>query len=193
VVLHFTDCHCVHPACVALEGVQWLSGTKLPNPDGSVVTSSYRDSDIVNLANCKRPCGPCVAFDEPLDPREGPFSGLADWYRQCGSQEAQAARRDINAWYMDFPDREGMLLSRLQGDSDIVIHQATDELYVHHLLSSSYQTRYEEDARSPDFRLYRSSEYIGGIEVLTLFPCAQQRGALPLRSVRRWRTGETHA
>lgn len=109
-------------------------------------------------------------FDEPLDPCESPFDGLADWYRNCGSQEARAARRDINAWYADFPDRQGMLLSRLQGDSDIVIHQATDELYVHHLLSSSYQTRYEEDTGSPDFRLYRSSEYVGGIEVLTLFP-----------------------
>ena len=63
-----------------------------------------------------------------------------------------------------------MLLGNLQGDSDIGIEQATDELYVHHLLSRSYQARYEEDANSPDFRLYRSSEYMAGIEVLTLFP-----------------------
>jgi hypothetical protein len=62
-----------------------------------------------------------------------------------------------------------MLLGNLQGDSEIGIQQAMDELYVHHLLSRSCQARYEEDASSPDFRLYRSSEYVAGIEVLTLF------------------------
>jgi hypothetical protein len=63
-----------------------------------------------------------------------------------------------------------MLLGNLQGDSEIGILQAIDELYVHHLLSRPYQARYEEDASSPDFRLYQSSEYVAGIEVLTLFP-----------------------
>jgi hypothetical protein len=113
---------------------------------------------------------PTVVFHEPLEPREGPFGGLADWYRHSGSLEARAARRDINAWYAVFPDRDGMLLGNLQGDSDIGIQQAMDELYVHHLLSTSYHARYEEDVSSPDFRLYRSSEYVAGIEVLTLFP-----------------------
>jgi hypothetical protein len=111
-----------------------------------------------------------LVFDEPLEPSEGPFDGLADWYRNSDSREAQAARRDLNAWYAAFPDRDGMLLGNLQGDSDIGIEQATDELYVHHLLSRSHLVRYEEDANSPDFRLYRSSEYVAGIEVLTLFP-----------------------
>jgi hypothetical protein len=109
-------------------------------------------------------------FDEPLDPREGPFAGLADWYRNCGSAEARDARRYINDWYKPFQDRDGMLLGNLRSDSDIGIQTATDELYTHHLLSSSYQARYEEDTSSPDFRLYRSSEYVGGIEVFTLFP-----------------------
>lgn len=113
---------------------------------------------------------PTPVFDEPLDPIEGRFDGLADWYRNSGSPEARAARRDINTWYAPFTDREGMLLGNLQSDSEIGIQQATDELYVHHLLSSSYQARYEEDASSPDFRLYRSSDYVAGIEVLTLFP-----------------------
>jgi hypothetical protein len=63
-----------------------------------------------------------------------------------------------------------MLLGNLQSDIDIGIQTATDELYTHHLLSSSYQVRYEEDVGSPDFRLYRSSEYVAGIEVFTLFP-----------------------
>jgi hypothetical protein len=110
-----------------------------------------------------------LVFDEPLDPTKGPIHRLADWYRRSGSPEARAARSDINAWYAVFPDRNGMLLGNLRGDSDIGIQQATDELYVHHLLSRTYEARYEEDASSPDFRLYRSTEYVAGIEVFTLF------------------------
>jgi hypothetical protein len=110
-----------------------------------------------------------LVFDEPLDPSEGPFNRLADWYRRSSSPEARAARSDINAWYAAFPDRKGMLLGNLRGDSDIGIQQATDELYVHHLLSRTYEARYEEDASSPDFRLYRANDYVAGIEVFTLF------------------------
>jgi hypothetical protein len=111
-----------------------------------------------------------LVFEEPLDPSESRFGGLADWYRSCASPEARAARRGLNVWYGAFQDRDGMLLGNLQSDSDIGIQIATDELYTHHLLSSSYEARYEEDAGSPDFRLYRSSEYVAGIEVFTLFP-----------------------
>jgi hypothetical protein len=69
-----------------------------------------------------------------------------------------------------FPDRAGMLVSRLQGNNDLEIEQATDELYSHHLLAGNYDVSYEENENSPDFRLYRSDEYAAGIEVLTLFP-----------------------
>lgn len=62
-----------------------------------------------------------------------------------------------------------MVLSRLQGDSDAGLLQAIDELYVHHLLSQSCDPRYEEDATSPDFRLYKPSGYVASMEVLTLF------------------------
>jgi hypothetical protein len=111
-----------------------------------------------------------LVFDEPLDPREGPFNGLAEWYRNSGSPEACAARQDINTRYAAFPDRAGRLLGNLRGDSEIGLQQAMDELYAYHLLSNSYQVRYEEDASGPDFRLYRSSEYAAGVEVFTLFP-----------------------
>jgi hypothetical protein len=84
-----------------------------------------------------------LAFDEPLDPSEGPFDRLADWYRKLSMPEARAARSDINAWYAAFPDRKGMLLGNLRGDSDIGIQQATGELYVHRLLSRTYKARYE--------------------------------------------------
>jgi hypothetical protein len=113
---------------------------------------------------------PTSVFDEPLNPREGSFAGLADWYRNCGSAEARAARRCLNDWYNAFQDRDGVLLGNLQGNSDIGIQTATDELYVHHLFSGSCQARYEEDSSSPDFRLYRLSEYVAGVEVFTLFP-----------------------
>ena len=49
-----------------------------------------------------------------------------------------------------------MLLGNLRSDSDISIQQAIDELYIHHLLSRRYQAAYEEDTKSPDFRLYRA-------------------------------------
>jgi hypothetical protein len=111
-----------------------------------------------------------LVFDEPLDPSEGPFDRLADWYRKSSTPEARAVRSDINAWHAAFPDRKGMLLGNLRGDSDIGIQQATDELYVHHLLAGTYEARYEEDASSPDFRLYQGQEYVAGIEVFTLFP-----------------------
>ncbi|TQK52043.1 hypothetical protein FBY35_2468 [Streptomyces sp. SLBN-118] len=62
-----------------------------------------------------------------------------------------------------------MLLSRLRLDEDAEVAQAWDELYIHHLLSQSCEARYEEDENSPDFRLYRSSDYVAGVEVLTLF------------------------
>jgi hypothetical protein len=62
-----------------------------------------------------------------------------------------------------------MLVSRLQGNNDLAIEQATDELYSHHLLAGYYDVSYEEDENSPDFRLYRSDEYVAGIEVLSLF------------------------
>jgi hypothetical protein len=111
-----------------------------------------------------------VVFDEPAGPTPGPYTGLADWYRNSGSADARSARADINAWYAVFPDRTRRLLSRLQSTDDLEIEQATDELFAHHLLPSSYEARYEEDETSPDFRLYQSPGYIAGIEVLTLFP-----------------------
>lgn len=110
-----------------------------------------------------------MIFAEPEDPSDGPFGGLAAWYRNSASSEARAARETINAWYAAFADRDTMVMSRLQSDNDSKILQAIDELYVHHLLSQSCEPRYEEDNTSPDFRLYRSSEYIAGVEVLTLF------------------------
>ena len=110
-----------------------------------------------------------LIFDEPSAPRVGPFQSTGDWYLHSDSPEARAARSEINKWYSTFPDRDGMVLSRLRGNDEIGAAQALDELYVHHLLSGYCEARYEEGEQSPDFRLYRSGNYLAGIEVLTLF------------------------
>ncbi|MFG1924395.1 hypothetical protein [Cryptosporangium sp. NPDC048952] len=107
-------------------------------------------------------------FGEPVAPRSGPFTDLATWLRR--STQAQATRTAINGWYSNFPDRDGMVLSRLRGDSEVGIYQAIDELYAHHLLAQSNEVRYEEDAHSPDFRVYRDSNQVASIEAVSLFP-----------------------
>ncbi|GGW45117.1 hypothetical protein [Streptomyces galilaeus] len=109
-------------------------------------------------------------FFEPEPPSDGPYRGWADWYRRSGTADSRSARETLNGWYANFPDRDGMLLSRLRLNEDSEVAQAWDELYIHHLLSRSCEARYEEDETSPDFRLYQSAEYVAGIEVLTLFP-----------------------
>src|SRR5689334_11988523 len=110
-----------------------------------------------------------LVFDEPSEPNDDSYGGLAEWLRKADSEDARAARRHINEWYEDFPDRSSMVLSRLRGETNEAILQALDELYVGHLLRLACEITYEEDASSPDFRAYRSSQYLGGIEVVTLF------------------------
>jgi len=110
-----------------------------------------------------------LIFAEPEEPSDGPFRGLAAWLGGSGLPEACTAREMINGWYASFPDRNNMVMNRLRSDNDAEVLSATDELYIHHLVSQSCQPRYEEDKTSPDFRLYRSSEYLAGVEVLTLF------------------------
>jgi len=109
-----------------------------------------------------------MVFDEPEAPSEGPFTDLVSWLRTAGGK-AQGARQVINEWYSTFPDKEGMVLSRLHGRDDNALIQAVDELHVYHLLSQHSEPVYEEDENSPDFRLYNSSACMAGVEVATLF------------------------
>jgi hypothetical protein len=108
-------------------------------------------------------------FDEPSVAYEGPYAGKKSWLKNSGTPEAVEARRTINEWYATFPDRSGMVKSRLLGKDELGCLQAIDELYIHHLLPGPEVT-YEEDESSPDFRIYRSTEYVTGIEVITHFP-----------------------
>jgi hypothetical protein len=133
------------------------------------MTHSHRDVEGTEPHTIWRVSPPLVFPEPPLNPSDGPFRNYADWIRDSTSTEARAARVDINTWYAVFPDRDTMVLSRLREHKDVVVLQALDELYTHNLLSKSYEARYEDDERSPDFRLYRGSEYVAGIEVLTLF------------------------
>lgn len=109
-------------------------------------------------------------FPEPVDTSSGPYAGFADWCRCSGSSDAHSARKTINHWYRDFPDRDGMILSRLRGNDDRNFLQAIDELNVFDLIPPPWDVRYEEDESSPDFRVYRSSMYVAGVEVCSLFP-----------------------
>lgn len=64
-----------------------------------------------------------------------------------------------------------MVLSRLRGSDDRNFLQAIDELNAFDLLSKDgLDIRYEEDVSSPDFRIYRGSDYVAGIEICSLFP-----------------------
>ncbi|MEU9782167.1 hypothetical protein AB0H92_14545 [Streptomyces phaeochromogenes] len=108
-------------------------------------------------------------FFDPEEPSDGPFSGWGQWFRTSGDLEAIEARHRINRWCSEFNDRDSMVLSRLRGEDDREILQAVDERYAHNLLSRTCDVKYEEDGRSPDFRLYRTSEYVADVELLTLF------------------------
>jgi len=112
-------------------------------------------------------------FEEPSVPREGPLRNSepgVNWYIQSTRPEAVGDRRAVNEWYSHFLDNGTALLSRLRSTDDVNHHQAVDELLVHHLLlRGSIAVAYEESGRSPDFRLYVGGDYIGGVEVASLF------------------------
>ena len=113
-------------------------------------------------------------FAEPPAPASEPFTGWADWCLRATSTDATTARHTINDWFARFPPSRGeMLLSRLLGTDDTNFLQAIDELHVHHLLSRSYEVRYEEGNGAPDFSIYRSGELQASIEVCSLFPTKQ--------------------
>ena len=59
---------------------------------------------------------------------------------------------------------------KLRSETDSEHHQAIDELVVHQLLLQRWSdVRYEENNVGPDFRVYHAGQYLGGIEVASLF------------------------
>ncbi|MGW1344693.1 hypothetical protein ACWCOV_26875 [Kribbella sp. NPDC002412] len=112
-----------------------------------------------------------LAFPEPVVVSDGPMAGsepAVNFFRGSTRAIAVTSRNNVNDWYSRFPDPSGAFLGRLRSVKDFDHFSALDELFVHDLLSRQLDTVYEENGEGPDFRLYRSGDYIGGIEVLTL-------------------------
>src|SRR3954447_22370654 len=101
-----------------------------------------------------------AVLPEPTQDVDGEATNMGEWLRTSLAPEAVAARGLVNEWYATFQDRDGMVASRLSSGSDDALLQALDELYVFHLLSSTCEVRYEEGEGSPDYRVYRSDEYL---------------------------------
>jgi hypothetical protein len=83
--------------------------------------------------------------------------------------EAVVAREWINAAYGLFPDPTGELAGRLLSTDDVQHASALDELYVHDRLVRNGRIVHEEGGVGPDFRIYRDEEYVGAVEVCSLF------------------------
>jgi hypothetical protein len=83
--------------------------------------------------------------------------------------EAIAGRAWVNTCYGRFPDTGGSLFARLRSTNDSDYATALDELFLHERLLRYGQVTNEEGGRGPDFRIYRGSEYLGAIEVRSIF------------------------
>jgi hypothetical protein len=113
-------------------------------------------------------------FPEPTRERLSPLGHSephVNWYRESTRPEAAIGRRNINDWYRRFPDLDGKLARRLQSGNNVTHTGALDELFTHYLLSQKpdQSVTYEEGGVGPDFRLYRRGEFVGSVEVLSLF------------------------
>ncbi|MFI5936271.1 hypothetical protein [Actinoplanes sp. NPDC051494] len=112
-------------------------------------------------------------FDEPKVRRDRGLSGAepaVTWFAEVTRPAAVEGRRIINEFYARFADTTGRMLDDLRSTDDRRFCSALDELYVHEQLIQHYRVGYEQGARTqPDFRLYRDQEYVGTVEVLTLF------------------------
>lgn len=111
-------------------------------------------------------------FPEPTVQRDGSLGGAepeVNFYLTSTRPEAVAARQWVNAAYSRFPDTTGSLASRLRSTDNIQHLSALDELFVHEQLVPYGRVVPEEGGQGPDFRIYRDTEYVGAVEVATLF------------------------
>lgn len=158
-----------------------------PGPCGTyasprhVCASTCGDGGQTSIDNdsASRSCAATVCavtrpvFSEPSVARDG-WLGWSEpninFYRESTMPEAVIARAWINAAYERFSDPTGEFAGRLRS-ADFVQHaSAMAELYVHsRLLKPDHRIVYEEDGTGPDFRVYQSEDYIGAVEVCSLF------------------------
>jgi hypothetical protein len=115
--------------------------------------------------------GPTV-FPEPSVPRDGP-QGWAEpnvnFYLESTWPEALIAREWINNAYRRFPDPAGEFAGRLRSTDNVQHASALDELFVHDRLVRHGRVVHEEGGVGPDFRIYRDDDYLGAVEVCSLF------------------------
>jgi hypothetical protein len=115
---------------------------------------------------------PSIPFPEPTARRDGPMGWAeprVNFYLKSTRPVASVGRATINDWYSHFPDSNGAFLGRMRSAEDADHEGALDELFVHERLIRNVKVCYEEGGKGPDFRLYRGSEYLAGVEVLSLF------------------------
>ena len=113
-----------------------------------------------------------IVFPEPSVPRDrwlGWAEPLVNLYLESTRPEAVVAREWINAAYRRFPDPTGELAGRLRSTDNVQHSSALDELFVHDRLVRHGRVVHEEGGVGPDFRIYRDDEYLGAVEVCSLF------------------------
>jgi hypothetical protein len=123
--------------------------------------------------------GPHVVFVEPEIPFDGPIGWAeapVNFLIKSSRPAACLARKTINDWYSRFPDPDGKFRARLTSQKGTGHQVALDELYVHEHLTRSAKVSYEEGGTGPDFRIYQGTEYLGAVEVLSLFMAADWSG-----------------
>ncbi|WP_127508640.1 hypothetical protein [Actinoplanes solisilvae] len=112
-------------------------------------------------------------FDRPATRRDWALTAsepTVTWFTEVTRPAAAEGRRIVNELYQWFPDVSGRLRADLRSTDNRRLLSALDELYVHEQLRQRYHLAYEEGVKTrPDFRLYSGPEYVGTVEVLTLF------------------------
>ncbi len=113
-----------------------------------------------------------LVFPEPSTPRTD-WMGWAEprvnFLLTSTLPEAIAGRAWVNTCYGRFPDAGGSVFARLTSTNDSDYATALDELFLHECLLQCGRVTNEEGGRGPDFRIYRGSEYLGAIEVRSIF------------------------
>jgi hypothetical protein len=120
-----------------------------------------------------------IVFAEPEVPRDGPLGSAepaVNFLLESSRPAARQARKTVNDWYSRFPDSDGNFCARLRSPNSADHQVAMDELFVHERLAASMRVSYEEDGTGPDFRIYQGTDYVGAIEVLSLFMAADWSG-----------------